>query len=1492
MNTFTEIEYPYFKKGQVLKNTDLNNMVAYLDEQNRTSRVLVVGSGIFSGLEVEVTHGEEENDPVQIEVSQGFGLSSDGYIIQLNDNNAVKKIVYTHYKKLVVSERHFRCNNSNVETETEKSWDTFELLLGYSEAEGEDAVKPINEIASEEGISGSYCLILWVSQEQIDRPYCIDICDDNGADLNISIKALLVKRDDLQFVEESEENVEVETDFNPPSINIPAFGFTETEIIIPDSEEIEKIAVVNPSLIENYDDFLKNYVGVIRGVASGSGSIEDAFSWAYNYMGMLGLAGGSNPFNGLNNQITELLKIYSEPKLEPNTPPENIDIQYLFLYLHDLKKAYEEFVHTVCKVQTSILPDLCAHVRYIALGRIEINAEEYPFLTVMQGCRTSFHPSLFNGVNSALIKEVVFLFNRLKKLTNAEDGMLELPVKYSSFPLVRVIPGRERQKPLSKHSIPYYYKKDIKDYWVTGNVLDCPDYKITGYRYIDNKNFFPADNPLIYQDDEYKFFRIEGHVGKNTQTAYDSLKLWIDQYNLPIALKIVYLDLVDMDREKYGSLEMKVLEEKYVEVRDNLVKWLNNGECPVPPNDVLSLQLPDFDCNKLRQWFNNESNCYRPYVAECYMNALTTLSVSYDVEQRLLRDMYRFSEFAGTHPGLQHLGGVHKGGTFVLVNTTVIDPEIVNFAKNSKMLMSDERFGDIASVNTEGISRYVAENASHIVVGDFALPYICCDGNNLIEPFIIIVPNEFCNTDDKQYEILTYPKGGSLTGTSAVSGSKANDLPAYVSYNSLLKKYYFHPNLVVFEGASTQLELTYKIDGLSAKAQLKIYKKPNQVTFELANTPVYDTKGMLAAYKIKLMANTETGFESWWLIDGVRVNDNATNVLERTFYYRNKTLYTITFVEANGICTTKTDFEISLCSLIGDIFLDFEGTPQFSEDPKEDESVKVLASPQGGRFIMKNEDGLHFDPNIKVETDADEAGNKNIGYRLINSAENPLPAGRFFLTYELPVCGLASDPHDFFVQNDPVIVLKRYAFCSNDKQRYSVYLHPADGTIDSDVPEALIIDGGQYFFEPSGVTKFENNIATIKLTCDPPGSGVITQELTVYKVPSEIVVSDPIPDYDENSNCKFIGNRYKFRAGDGLAKRVEWQLNDETKAVYVSDGNNSVNDFEILVPISNHPPVVKLITETEILPGDESKLSNQPLICRNEIIKDLEKKCPDAESVKINVSQNQNKPNIYTVEVNPIGGSFELIDENGNIVLTNLPLRRNSEGPCRNSKGFFLDINDLLETNDINSGTYLIRYSFIECNIAVNSTKIEIKFFEEVPTVNVEVPVDRETDVANPVTPDTDILAGREDVAGIVNSRLSERQTIMNELGTDSSLAQTKTYGLAKMFILFSGEEQELNTRYLQALDLGLNSLKRASGDRQIQYTQIIENITLAYLDKLVISNPKELSDEAKKVLEDVNAKLKQNEINSKDLVKHWKGEDLKKLMNASSVDEIKKVLK
>ncbi|MEL6660131.1 MAG: hypothetical protein AAFR36_26945, partial [Bacteroidota bacterium] len=48
------ISFPYFVSNQVLTARDLNNMVEYMESQNRLSRIQILGIGIVAGFQVSV----------------------------------------------------------------------------------------------------------------------------------------------------------------------------------------------------------------------------------------------------------------------------------------------------------------------------------------------------------------------------------------------------------------------------------------------------------------------------------------------------------------------------------------------------------------------------------------------------------------------------------------------------------------------------------------------------------------------------------------------------------------------------------------------------------------------------------------------------------------------------------------------------------------------------------------------------------------------------------------------------------------------------------------------------------------------------------------------------------------------------------------------------------------------------------------------------------------------------------------------------------------------------------------------------------------------------------------------------------------------------------------------------------------------------------------------------------------------------------------------
>ena len=77
--------YPVFERNQVLTSTQLNNLVNYLDQQNRLTRAKLIGMGVVCGLEISYDASDDE-----ITISKGTGITSEGYLINLGECVTVK----------------------------------------------------------------------------------------------------------------------------------------------------------------------------------------------------------------------------------------------------------------------------------------------------------------------------------------------------------------------------------------------------------------------------------------------------------------------------------------------------------------------------------------------------------------------------------------------------------------------------------------------------------------------------------------------------------------------------------------------------------------------------------------------------------------------------------------------------------------------------------------------------------------------------------------------------------------------------------------------------------------------------------------------------------------------------------------------------------------------------------------------------------------------------------------------------------------------------------------------------------------------------------------------------------------------------------------------------------------------------------------------------------------------------------------------------------
>ncbi|MEM6831607.1 MAG: hypothetical protein AAF551_13945, partial [Bacteroidota bacterium] len=75
--------YPVFEGSQVLTSDQLNGMFSYLDQRDRYTRSRLIGIGIVCGLHVSVS--QSTGNQRLVHISEGLGISSEGYLIRMPD---------------------------------------------------------------------------------------------------------------------------------------------------------------------------------------------------------------------------------------------------------------------------------------------------------------------------------------------------------------------------------------------------------------------------------------------------------------------------------------------------------------------------------------------------------------------------------------------------------------------------------------------------------------------------------------------------------------------------------------------------------------------------------------------------------------------------------------------------------------------------------------------------------------------------------------------------------------------------------------------------------------------------------------------------------------------------------------------------------------------------------------------------------------------------------------------------------------------------------------------------------------------------------------------------------------------------------------------------------------------------------------------------------------------------------------------------------------
>jgi hypothetical protein len=702
--------YPIFEGSQVLTSEQLNQLGAYLDQQNRLTRSKLIGIGIGCGLQIQPS-----TDGLQI--SPGLGITSEGFLIQVGQTFKA-----THYRDYFlpagVTYKPFGFPDQDI--------DLFEMLS--SKPEDEPEVKKLNNPAS---LLDDKFVLLFLEIFDKDLKSCLgNACDDKGQDRIITLRRLLISKEGLDKVLTRSSNGSGSFSSAP---DLKKFKFKKP-LFSPSGQESNFIG----AFINHYQKALSKIVDASfwETLKKGYVIFEPLLAKSFNF---------KNPFDqpALSTKIDQINQSLTD------APATVRGVQYLYDFFKELNFAWEEFLETGLSLWYSCPTDPSLFPLHLLLGKAKSSTESpEEFYKYRNGF---VQPPIYNG--QRLLKETLAQqYRRLVLMIETLELDLIRTPKPNQNP-IKITPSKEKLGTLGNRSIPYYY--NIKSNGSLGNWFSLeknwsnPEQQqlwstaresVLSY---DNQPDPPVSNPTFLQSplsfdwEEYPFLRIEGHLDKDISLAKETLEKLIAEFNLPIHLEALHLDPnVSLQEKNCGWND---LQEEYMHhrllllglIRDirEIIDFLqkmneifgNEDELFEEKDENQALKafelfeiwvesltecMEDLDWDKFQESYKkilqtlldflliqlkfldkidiNEKELdknlalYNGLLARVspllyrvldlfYFSKIQRLYLSYLHRKSKLHNSRKFSEYLKQNPGLTHEAGVYRGGTFFLV---------------------------------------------------------------------------------------------------------------------------------------------------------------------------------------------------------------------------------------------------------------------------------------------------------------------------------------------------------------------------------------------------------------------------------------------------------------------------------------------------------------------------------------------------------------------------------------------------------------------------------------------------------------------------------------------------------------------------------------------------------------------------------------------------------------------------------------------------------
>ena len=495
--------YEEFLPDQVLTHKNLNKVVNYFEDQDRLSRVYLIGVGVGCGLNI-VSYSNS-----YIEIGQGVGITSDGDIIKSETRRF-------HYYS-VLTDR--------------SSYELFDGLQVYEIYEQEEAglrlradELPLSSFTSNEsGLLKDYILIAYVESYTEDEGLCGGSgCDETGNKVYSNIKFLLTHKSNKSKLTLND------TIYN--SHDVLSYYDTLPELCMP---RLLLTKDNTTSGISIHNQFTTSFS--LKGdLYDGITTIIDRFDHRIN-------------FARYGVTIPQITAYFDDIFVDQEEPY----IQYKYDLLKDLIDTYREIRELVLHVRFECVANLKAFPKHLLLGtleeqtRLQTRHEFYPSPTVSE-----------NDENLLAIKALcIKFFNQLK----------EYRIPNVSSTAIKVTPSKSYEFKLSERSIPYYYetKNSLITNWNPISIQQRKPKNQLGYHVSNLKNIPCIQKPLEYSHLDKDFYRIEGHLGKDFRLALRKINALKAKYNLAFDVKTVSIGFpvnkVSLDDDKCDTKDYAIL---------------------------------------------------------------------------------------------------------------------------------------------------------------------------------------------------------------------------------------------------------------------------------------------------------------------------------------------------------------------------------------------------------------------------------------------------------------------------------------------------------------------------------------------------------------------------------------------------------------------------------------------------------------------------------------------------------------------------------------------------------------------------------------------------------------------------------------------------------------------------------------------------------------------------------------------------------------------